>query len=58
MASNLFSSSPSPLPMLVKTVGRALMLDPIEGMLCGAARTLTGQLDDDEDELTSVGSPS
>jgi hypothetical protein len=58
MASNLFASSPPPLPMLVETVGRALVSDPIEGMVCGAARTPTGQLDDDDDELMSVGNPS
>jgi uncharacterized membrane protein len=55
MASNLFASSPPPLPMLVETLGRALVLDPIEGMVRGAAGTLTGQLGDDDDELTSVG---
>jgi hypothetical protein len=58
MASNLFASSPQALPMLVETVGRVLVLDPIEGMVCGAAGTPTGQLDDDDDELTSVGNPS
>jgi hypothetical protein len=50
MASNIFASPPPPLPMLVETVGRALVLDPIEGMVCGATGTPTGQLDDDDDE--------
>jgi hypothetical protein len=58
MASNLFASSPPQLPMLVETVGHALVLDSIEGIVCGAAGTPTGQLDDDDDELTSVGNPS
>jgi hypothetical protein len=60
MASNIFASSPPPLPMLVKTVFRVLVSDPIEGMVWGAAGRPTGQLDDDDDddELTSVGNPS
>jgi hypothetical protein len=44
--------------MLFKTVSHALVLDKIEGMVYGAAGTPTGQLDDDDDELTSVGNPS
>jgi hypothetical protein len=58
MAYNIFAYSPPPLPMLVETVGRALVLDPIEGMVCGATGTPTGQLDEDNDDLTSVGNPS
>jgi hypothetical protein len=44
--------------LLVKNVSPALVLDPIEGMVYGAAGTPTGQWDDDDNELTSVGNPS